>query len=104
MQVLIELEEPGMVSTTPKGRTTAHLLSLGDCLMSSIYIMADHEAETINGGWWTSISANSYTWKSASTSFNQVNTANNFGIGLLMGAGNATSEQLNLASITTIIG
>jgi hypothetical protein len=72
--------------------------------MSSIYIMADQEAEAINGGWWNSFSASSYTWKSATTSFNQVNTANNFGTGLLMGVGNATSEQLNLASITTIIG
>jgi hypothetical protein len=72
--------------------------------MSMLCLLADHEAETINGGLFNSLNLNSFTWKSATTLLNQQNNATNVGLGLLFGSGNATSFQSNVASIATVIG
>jgi hypothetical protein len=72
--------------------------------MPSLIHLTDHDSEVINGGWWNSYSFSSFSFKSVSTSLRQSNTANNLGVGLLLGIGNATSEQLNLSSITSAIG
>jgi hypothetical protein len=72
--------------------------------MSSLTLLTDRDAEVINGGWWNSYSFRSFSFKSATTNLGQINTANNLGLGLLYGLGNATSEQLNVSSITSVIG
>jgi hypothetical protein len=72
--------------------------------MPSLTLLTDHDAEVINGGWWNSFSFSSFSFKSAKTTLTQGNTSNNLGVGLLYGIGNATSEQLNISSITSVIG
>ena len=72
--------------------------------MPSLTLLADHDTEVINGGFWSSYTSKYYSHKSATTTINQDNTANNIGVGLLYGYGNATSEQLNLAYSVTAIG
>lgn len=72
--------------------------------MPSITFLTDHNAEAINGGWWSSYSISSFSKKSVKTDLTQSNTANNLGVGLLYGSGNASSEQLNISSITSMIG
>jgi hypothetical protein len=77
---------------------------IGESFMSSLTLLADRDAEMINGGWWNSYSFTSFSYKSVATNLTQKNTANNLGVGLFYGAGIATSEQLNLSSITSVIG
>ena len=72
--------------------------------MPSLTLLTDHDAEVINGGWWNSYSFSSFSYKSVKTNLTQGNTSNNLGVGLLYGIGNATSEQLNVSSITSMIG
>jgi hypothetical protein len=72
--------------------------------MPSLTLLTDHDAEVINGGWWTSYSTSTFSYKSVKTDLTQSNTANNLGVGLLYGIGNATSEQINISSITSVIG
>lgn len=69
--------------------------------MARFDVIADCEAEALNGGFWFS---SSYTVKSASTNLGQLNSANNYGIGAVLGSGVAVSEQMNIASIGTVIG
>jgi hypothetical protein len=68
--------------------------------MAQFHVIADCEAEALNGGSWFE---SSYTLKSASTNLGQINSANNYGIGAALGAGFATSEQVNIANIGTVI-
>lgn len=71
--------------------------------MAHLHEIADCNAQAINGGFGGSrFSFMSY--KSATTNLGQINTANNFGIGAGLGIGVATSEQVNFASIATLIG
>lgn len=72
--------------------------------MSSLIHLTDRDSEVINGGWRNSYSFRSFSYKSVSTDLTQSNTANNLGVGLLFGIGNATSEQVNISSITSLIG
>lgn len=72
--------------------------------MSSLTHLTDRDSEVINGGWRNSYSLRSFSFKSVSTDLTQSNTANNLGVGLLLGIGNATSEQVNISSITSLIG
>ena len=71
--------------------------------MPSLTLLTDHKAEAINGGWWSSYSFSSFSYKSVKTDLTQSNMANNLGVGLLYGSGNATSEQLNISSISSVI-
>jgi hypothetical protein len=72
--------------------------------MSSLCLLADHEAETINGGFFNTFNFNSFSWKAASTNLGQSNNATNVGLGLLLGIGTANSFQANTANVGTIIG
>ena len=72
--------------------------------MSNVVMLAELEAQHINGGRWGSkFSLFSTSMKTVSTNLGQTNTANNVGLGILFGAGNATSEQINVADITTFV-
>jgi hypothetical protein len=71
--------------------------------MSSLCPLADHEAETINGGFFDTFNLNSFSFKAASTNLGQSNNTTNVGLGLLLGAGSANSFQSNLATIGTVI-
>ncbi|MEX0588792.1 MAG: hypothetical protein WD136_06005 [Cyanobium sp.] len=72
--------------------------------MPSLTLLNDHDSEVINGGWWGSYNISSFSYKSVTTNLTQSNTANNLGVGLLYGFGNATSEQVNLSGISSFIG
>ncbi|MFN4868094.1 MAG: hypothetical protein ACK5GZ_17500 [Cyanobium sp.] len=89
---------------TASGSQAAAFSSLEIIPMSALSLLADHEAETINGGFFNSFNLNSYSWKAASTSLGQSNNATNVGVGLLLGIGSASSSQTNIASIGTVIG
>jgi hypothetical protein len=65
--------------------------------MSSLCILNDHEAETINGGWLRYTSS-----KRATTYLSQRNTSTNIALGL-GGFANAQSIQTNMAGIATVI-
>jgi len=69
--------------------------------MSNIMMLADLESEHINGGWGSTFKFSSVSLKSVSTKVGQTNTANNLGLGVLFGAGIATSEQMNISEIAT---
>ena len=72
--------------------------------MSNVVMLADFEAQHINGGRWGSrFTFTSTAFKTATTNLGQTNSANNLGLGVLFGAGNATSEQVNIASISTFL-
>jgi hypothetical protein len=71
--------------------------------MSALSHLADHEAETINGGFFNTFNLNSYSLKAASTSLGQSNSATNVGMGMLLGIGSASSSQSNIAGISTVI-
>jgi hypothetical protein len=71
--------------------------------MSKYMMLADLEAQHINGGWGSRYRFSSTSMKSVTTHVGQTNTANNLGLGLLFGSGNATSEQVNIANVTTIL-
>jgi len=68
--------------------------------MTKFMILADLEAEHINGGHFFSFSSTS--WKTAITNVGQSNTATNIGLGL-GGFGNAISAQSNFALVGTIL-
>jgi hypothetical protein len=71
--------------------------------MTKLHLIADQEAQALSGGRWGSWNQKSdYTYKSNKTTVGQNNTATNFGFGLA-GYGVATSEQMNIASITSYI-
>jgi hypothetical protein len=81
--------------------------------MKSLSFIADHDAQSINGGWGKmkssgystpSYTFNSISYKGITTNLGQQNVATNLGVGLLYGIGVASSEQVNLASITSAIG
>lgn len=71
--------------------------------MSSFALLADSEAQYINGGFGGVFLYRSFSYKSATTSVTQNNDARNLGVGLLFGIGNATSEQVNMASVATVV-
>jgi hypothetical protein len=66
--------------------------------MSTLCILNDREAETINGGWFRYRST-----KSASTTLSQSNSSTNLALAL-GGSAVAASFQSNLAGISTVIG
>jgi hypothetical protein len=71
--------------------------------MTKLHLIADQEAQALSGGRWCSwYQKSDYTYKSNKTNVGQTNTANNFGFGLA-GYGFASSEQMNIASITSYI-
>jgi len=71
--------------------------------MTAVSILADHEAETINGGFWNSLFYKSFSAKGVLNKLDQKNYATNMAFG---GSGLSliSNEQANLASITTVIG
>ena len=71
--------------------------------MSKYVMLADLEAQHVNGGWGSRFSFFSASLKNVSTNVGQTNTAHNLGLGVLFGAGNATSEQLNIANVGTFV-
>lgn len=71
--------------------------------MSNVMVLADLEAQHINGGWGSKYRFTSTSIKTVATNVGQVNTSNNLGLGVLFGAGIATSEQMNLSEITTFV-
>ena len=71
--------------------------------MSNIMMLADLEAQHINGGWGSKYSFTSTSIKSVTNKVGQTNSSNNLGLGVLFGAGIATSEQMNLSEITTFV-
>ena len=71
--------------------------------MTKLHLIADQEAQALSGGRWGSwYQKSDYTYKSNKTNVGQTNTANNFGFGLA-GYGFASSEQMNIAAITSYI-
>ncbi len=71
--------------------------------MTKLHLIADQEAEALCGGSWGSWWQQSkYVYKANTATVGQSNTANNFGFGLA-GYGVATSEQMNLATISSYI-
>lgn len=78
-------------------------LFFADSFMSKCVMLADLEAQYVNGGWGSRFSFSSKSIKNVSTNVGQSNTANNLGLGLLFGAGNATSEQVNIADVVTYV-
>ena len=68
--------------------------------MAQFHVIADCEAQALNGGFWLSTS---YSLKSSTTNVGQINSANNYGIGAAFGSGFAASEQVNIATIGTVI-
>jgi hypothetical protein len=78
------------------------VLSLFDT-MTNLSILADDRAEVICGGW-GSTRISFFQYAKAQTSLGQVNEANNLGLGLLAGFGNAQSIQGNAAGISTYVG
>jgi hypothetical protein len=71
--------------------------------MSNIVMLPDLEAQHINGGWGSKFSFSSTSFKAVTTKVGQTNTANNLGLGVLFGAGLATSEQMNISEIATFV-
>jgi hypothetical protein len=65
--------------------------------MSTLCILNDREAETINGGWYRFSST-----KRASTTLTQRNSSTNVAVGL-GGSATAASFQANVAGIATVI-
>jgi hypothetical protein len=71
--------------------------------MSALSLLADHEAETINGGWRNTLMFSSFTTKTVLNSLYQSNFAKNITTGF-GGISIIDNEQLNVASITSVIG
>jgi len=83
-------------------RITDASLPLAESSMFNVVMLADLEAEHMNGGRrGPSFNFSSGAIKTVTTNFGQSNSSNNLGLGALLGAGNATSEQINLASVST---
>jgi hypothetical protein len=70
--------------------------------MTNYMILADLEAEQINGGFGSFFSYSSKSMKSVGTWVGQSNTSNNLGLGIV-GLGNAQSIQENSALVGTIL-
>lgn len=71
--------------------------------MSNVVMLPDLESQHINGGWGSRFSFSSTSFKAVTTKVGQSNNANNLGLGILLGAGLAASEQVNVSDITTIV-
>jgi hypothetical protein len=72
--------------------------------MKSITHLDDQQCATLSGGFWGSYTNISMTkFASSYTGFNQTNSANNTGIGLLVGLGNAQSLQGNAAEVFSVV-
>jgi hypothetical protein len=76
---------------------------IGDSPMSALSLLHDHEAETINGGFWNGLFYKSFSAKAVLNKLDQSNYATNMAWG---GSGLSLigNEQVNMASLTTIIG
>jgi hypothetical protein len=76
---------------------------IGDSPMSALSLLHDHEAETINGGFWNGLFYKSFSAKGVLNKLDQSNYATNMAWG---GSGLSLigNEQVNIASLTTIIG
>lgn len=70
--------------------------------MSKYVMLADLEAQHVNGGWGSRFSFFAASRKNVTTNVGQTTTANNLGLGVF-GSGNATSEQLNIANVFTTV-
>jgi len=103
VQVLI-LGWPGETgSTTARGGQAASLSIHGELPMSSLSLLSDHEAETINGGWFSSLFYKSFSSKGVTNNLSQINSAVNIGSGF-GGLSFVANEQINMATITSVIG
>lgn len=71
--------------------------------MSNVMMLADLEAQHINGGWGSKFRFTSTSIKAVTTNVGQSNNSNNLGLGVLFGAGIATSEQVNISEIATFV-
>jgi hypothetical protein len=71
--------------------------------MSNLLILDDLGAQHFNGGWGSFYNFSSTSFKSVTTKVGQTNTANNLGLGVLFGAGIASSEQMNVSDISTFV-
>lgn len=72
--------------------------------MTIITRLDDHQCEVLRGGFWGSFTSVSRVRIARSaTTLTQGNNAENTGLGLLVGLGNAQSLQGNGADISTIV-
>jgi hypothetical protein len=71
--------------------------------MSYLVNLEDRDSQLVNGGWGSWFSFSSTSFKTVTTKVGQTNTANNLGLGVLYGAGIATSEQMNVSEIETFV-
>lgn len=75
----------------------------GEPFMSNLLLLDDLDAQYVNGGWGSIYNFSSTSFKAVTTKVGQTNTANNLGLGVLFGAGIATSEQMNISEIATFV-
>jgi hypothetical protein len=71
--------------------------------MAYLVNLEDRDSQLVNGGWGSRFSFSSTNFKRVTTKVGQTNTANNLGLGVLNGAGIATSEQMNISEIATFV-
>lgn len=71
--------------------------------MAYLVNLEDRDSQLVNGGWGSRFNFSSTSFKSVTTKVGQTNTANNLGLGVLYGAGIATSEQMNISEIATFV-
>ncbi len=70
--------------------------------MNTFVTLSDDQAQTLAGGF--GFVSFSEVIKLSDTNVGQLNTANNYGIGAVVGAGTAMSWQANGANVFTAIG
>ncbi|MBD1195204.1 hypothetical protein [Vulcanococcus sp. Clear-D1] len=71
--------------------------------MAYLVNLEDRDSQLVNGGWGSWFSFSSANFKRVTTKVGQTNAANNLGLGVLNGAGIATSEQMNISEIATFV-
>ena len=71
-------------------------------IMTPFVTLSDDHAQMLAGGF--GFFSTSEVWKLSSTNVGQLNTANNYGIGAVVGSGTAMSFQGNAANVITGIG
>lgn len=67
--------------------------------MTAFVTLSDDHAQKLAGGF--GFFSTSEVWKLSSTDVGQLNTANNYGIGAVVGSGQAMSFQANAANVIT---
>jgi hypothetical protein len=70
--------------------------------MNTFVTLSDDQAQVLAGGF--DFFSSSEVFKLSSTNVGQLNNANNYGIGAVVGAGTAMSWQANGATVVTGIG